>query len=109
MKKIFLLFFTLTITKASFFNEWRGKSNLNASQDLNLCQCACLHKNLGRASKNSYLVLGGYIPDDYSRHTEVVDLDSNPNMDLSFGLLPQRRKYAVGGMFGNIPIICGGR
>merc|ERR1711974_455249 len=39
--------------------------------------------------------------------TEVVELvktDSTP----SFGQLPSERKWAVGAMFGNAPLLCGG-
>ena len=39
--------------------------------------------------------------------TEVIDLaETNPTP--SFGQLPSRRRYAVGTMLGNAPLLCGG-
>ena len=51
--------------------------------------------------------MGGLVSGASMEVTEVVELvnsDSTP----SFGQLPSARIYAVGAMFGNAPIICGG-
>ena len=52
-----------------------------------------------------YLIAGG--EGEVGDSTEVIELiktDSTP----SFGQLPSRRNGAVGTMFGNVPILCGG-
>ena len=55
-----------------------------------------------------YLIAGGGIFDgDYTKTTEVVELVMT-NSTPSFGQLPSSRSYAVGAMFGNAPILCGG-
>ena len=51
------------------------------------------------------MIAGGITPPK-ERKTEVVELLSNST--LSFGQLPSTRVGAVGAMFGNDPILCGG-
>ena len=51
--------------------------------------------------------MGGEVPEASDESTEVIELiktDSTP----SFGQLPSRRYGAVGAMFSNVPILCGG-
>ena len=65
----------------------------------------CLYFTVG-----SYLIASGrefHAPDHRERSTEVVDL-ANTDSTLSFGKLPFRRYGAVGAMFGNAPMLCGG-
>ena len=52
-----------------------------------------------------FLIAGGFI--DYAP-TEVVEFIENDSTP-SFGQLPSSRNGAVGAMFGNAPIICGGK
>ena len=54
-----------------------------------------------------YLIAGGIVDGAPYEMTEVVEL-VNTNSTPSFGNLPSRRYYAVGAMFGNAPILCGG-
>ena len=54
-----------------------------------------------------YLIAGGVVDGALTDTTEVVEFvktDSTP----SFGQLPSRRLGAVGAMFGNVAILCGG-
>ena len=55
-----------------------------------------------------YLIAGGYVNGGPTDSTEVVELVKT-NSTPSFGQLPSTRYYAVGAMFGNAPILCGGR
>ena len=50
--------------------------------------------------------MGGF---GFHRETDVIDLNTNSDMMKStFGKIPSRRIYAVGGLLGSNPIICGG-
>ena len=55
-----------------------------------------------------YLIVGGQVDGSPDNLTEVVELVKT-NSTLEFGLLPSMRYGAVGAMFGNAPILCGGR
>ena len=53
------------------------------------------------------MIAGGLVdgtPDEMTEVVELVKTNSTP----SFGQLPSTRAHAVGAMFGNAPIICGG-
>ena len=52
------------------------------------------------------MIAGGRL-DGRNLRTEVVELVKT-NSTPSFGQLPSRRDGAVGAMFGNAPILCGG-
>ena len=54
-----------------------------------------------------YLIAGGSIDDLPDELTEVVELVKT-NSTPFFGQLPSKRDKAVGAMFGNAPILCGG-
>ena len=55
----------------------------------------------------SYLIAGGYLGYYTNDSTEVVEFDKT-NSTPFYGKLPSRRESAVGAMFGNVPILCGG-
>ena len=55
-----------------------------------------------------YLIAGGQVGGGQHELTEVVELVKT-NSTPSFGNLPSQRYVAVGAMFGNAPILCGGR
>ena len=59
-----------------------------------------------------YLIAGGWVdvPGSPGQHemTEVVELIKTNSTPPSFGTLPSERRNAVGAMFGNAPILCGG-
>ena len=53
-----------------------------------------------------FLIVGGF---GFHRETDVIDLNTNSDMMKStFGKIPSRRIYSVGGLLGSNPIICGG-
>ena len=57
---------------------------------------------------SKFLIAGGFVDGSFNKLTEVleyVETTSTP----SFGQLPSTRSNAVGAMFGNAPILCGGR
>ena len=54
------------------------------------------------------MIAGGNVAGGSNELTEVVDLVKT-NSTPSFGNLPSYRRGAVGAMFGNAPILCGGR
>ena len=53
------------------------------------------------------MIAGGWRIDGGSELTEVVELVKT-NSIPSYGQLPSNREAAVGIMFGNAPILCGG-
>ena len=55
-----------------------------------------------------FLIAGGYTDGNYLA-TEVIDVQSNSKVTSSFGDIPSERGYAVGGLLGSTPILCGGR
>ena len=55
----------------------------------------------------SYLIAGGHVDDRTTDSTEVVELFKT-NSTPFYGTLPSRQESAVGAMFGNVPILCGG-
>ena len=60
-------------------------------------------------SDGRYFIAGGYVPAYGSdEDTEVVELVKTNCPTPSFGKLPSRRDGAVGTMFGNVPVLCGG-
>ena len=54
-----------------------------------------------------YLIVGGSVIGASNLLTEVVELFKTTSTP-SFGQLPSPRYGAVGAMFGNTPILCGG-
>ena len=70
------------------FNNWYG---------------FCFHFTVGK-----YLIAGGYEDHNHtSDSTEIVEF-LKTNSTPSFGKLPFARQLAVGVMFGNNPMVCGG-
>ena len=78
-----------------------------------------LRSFLSHLTGGKYLIAGGYVrcvhgpcpaccPAFVDKITEVVEMIKT-NSTSSFGLLPDKRIEAVGGVLGNLPIICGGR
>ena len=59
------------------------------------------------------MVIGGFTDDyqtDYQKQTEVIDLtDSSLTCTSAFGELESVRRYAMGGLINEAPILCGGR
>ena len=55
----------------------------------------------------TYLIAGGHVDDRTTDSTEVVDFFKT-NSTPFYGTLPSRQESAVGAMFGNVPILCGG-
>ena len=56
----------------------------------------------------AFLIVGGET-DENDLTTEVIDVPSKSNVVTSpFGEIPSERIYAVGGLIGSTPIICGG-
>ena len=54
-----------------------------------------------------FLIAGGFVDGASDEITEVVEL-VNTSTTPSFGQLPSERVFAVGAMFGNAPLLCGG-
>ena len=58
------------------------------------------------------MVIGGFTDDyqtDYQKQTEVIDLtDSSLTCTSAFGKLESVRRYAMGGLINEAPILCGG-
>ena len=53
-----------------------------------------------------FLIAGGLAVNNLA--TEVIDVQSNSNVTSSFGDIPSKRYYAMGGLLGSTPILCGG-
>ena len=62
----------------------------------------CFHFTVAK-----YLIAGGTIEGGLDEMTEVIELIKT-NSTPSSGQLPSQRVGAVGAMFGNAPILCGG-
>ena len=54
------------------------------------------------------MIAGGFVKGSYNNNlTEVVELVKT-NSTPSFGGIPSKREDAVGGRFGDVPMLCGG-
>ena len=56
---------------------------------------------------DKYLIAGGLVSGNSNKLTEVFEYATTTSHP-SFGQLPTQRSRAVGAMFGNAPILCGG-
>ena len=54
-----------------------------------------------------FLIAGGFASGN-NLATEVIDVQSNSKVTSSFGDIPSKRSWAVGGLLGSTPILCGG-
>ena len=68
----------------------------------------CLNLHFLFAAKQFLIAGGSTNSGGNDLATEVIDVQSNSNVTSSFGDIPSVRGYAVGGLLGSTPILCGG-